>query len=157
MGATVGIRVGAFFGFCALALIEPGAARAQMANNPAEINACLCLERGVETLSQQMASRTQALAAARQRLADLDAQLARERPQVQVNDPQSVAQYKALLDRRDDAYRQLSVGPLVSDADQAVSRYNREANEYNARCANHPFNSLAMSEMQGHLSCPPLP
>jgi hypothetical protein len=137
--------------------LMPRLAAAQTSNNPAEINACLCLERQVETLSQSMNDRTQALAAARQHLADLNAELAQQRTLVNVNDQSSVDNYKALLERRDAAYRE-SIGPVVTQADRAVATYNAAANQYDSECANHPFNSEILHEMQAHLVCPaPLP
>ena len=135
--------------------VAPGAAWAQGSTNLAEINACLCLQQAVATLSADMSGKTQTLDAVRRELANLDAQLVSDRPRVEVNNPDSVGRYKALLEHRDDVYRQ-SVGSVVTDADQAVARYNARVNEYNARCANHPFNSQMMAEVQAHLSCPPL-
>jgi hypothetical protein len=156
IAVSIGLRSTAVL-FLGLALtMAPRLAAAQTSDNPAEINACLCLERAVETSSQSMNERTQALAAARQHLADLNAELAHERPLVNVNDQNSVDQYKALLERRDAAYRE-SIGPVVSEADQAVARYNALANQYDSQCANHPFNSAILQDMQAHLTCPAQP
>jgi hypothetical protein len=130
-------------------------ARAQMSSDPAEITACLCMQQGVATLSSAMSAKTQALAAVRQHLADLDAQLAQARPNVDVNNPDSVARYKALLQQRDAAYQQ-SLGPVVTDAEQATARYNGLVGQYNSQCANHQFNADEMASIQAHLSCPPL-
>lgn len=151
---SIGLR-GMVLGAITLAMAALPAA-AQMSNNPAEITACLCLERSVETMSQTMNSRTQALAAVRQHLADLNAELARQRPLVDVNNQGSVDRYKALLDQRDAAYRE-SIGPVVPQADRAVARYNALVQQYNGECANHPFNSAIMHEMQANLACPPQP
>jgi hypothetical protein len=101
-----------------------------------------------------MNTKKQALDAVTRQLADLDAQLARERSAVDVNNPDAVARYKALLERRDSTYRQ-SIGPVHADATQATARYNARVNEYNARCANRPFNSALVAEIQAHLMCPP--
>src|SRR5271154_48683 len=143
--------------FAAGLVILTGAAtaRAQMSSDPAEITACLCMQQGVATLSSAMSAKTQALAAVRQHLADLDAQLAQARPNVQVNSPDSVARYKALLQQRDAAYQQ-SLGPVVTDADQATARYNSHVGQYNAQCASHQFNADMMASIQAHLACPPL-
>jgi hypothetical protein len=130
-------------------------AQAQMSSDPAEINACLCMQQGISTLSGDMSAKTNTLAGARQHLADLDAQLAQARPNVQVNDPASVQRYKALLLQRDAAYQQ-SRGPVVTSADQATARYNSLVGQYNARCAGHQFNGDMMASIQAHLSCPPL-
>jgi len=139
----------------ALAVAAAGAARAQMPPEIAEINACLCLQQAVGTLSGEMTAKRQTLDAVTRQLADLDAQLARERPLVNVNNADAVARYKALLEQRDAAYRQ-SIGAVHADATQSAARYNARVNEYNARCANRPFNSAVVAEMQTHLMCPPL-
>jgi len=121
---------------------------------PAEIAACLCLQQAVATLSAEMNQKTQALDAVSRQLSDLDAQLAQARANLNVNDPNAVARYKGVLEQRDAAYRQ-SIGPVHADATQATARYNERVNEYNARCANRPFNSALVADIQAHLSCPP--
>jgi hypothetical protein len=137
------------------ALFASGVARAQAPPEAAEINACLCLQQAVATLLSEMTTKRQALDGVERQLVDLDAQLARERPTVNVNNADSVARYKALLERRDAAYRQ-SIGPVHADATQSASRYNARVNEYNTRCANRPFNPFMVAEIQAHLMCPPL-
>jgi hypothetical protein len=140
-----------------LAVLAPGAATAQVPLPPemVEISACLCLEQAVSALSAEMNGKTQALNAVTQRLSDLDSQLARDKSTINVNNPDDVARYKALLERRDAAYRQ-SIGPVHADAEQATARYNARVSEYNARCANRPFNSALVAQMQVNLVCPPL-
>jgi multidrug resistance efflux pump len=115
----------------------------------------LCLQQAVATLSAEMNAKKQALDAVTRQLADLDAQLASERSTLNVNNPDAVARYKALLEQRDAAYRQ-SIGPIHADATQATARYNARVNEYNARCANRPFNSAIVAQIQATLVCPPL-
>jgi hypothetical protein len=136
------------------AIAGPATAWAQMSNDPAEITSCLCQQQGVATLSADMSAKTAALAAARQRVADLDAQLLQAR-HYDPNNADAVAQYKALLTRRDQAY-QASIGPIVGEADQATQRYNAHVNQYNAQCANRVFNADMMAQLQTHLVCPPL-
>jgi hypothetical protein len=146
----VAILGAALIGLC---LSEPVVA--QIPSEPGEISACLCLQQAVSTLSADMNGKTQALDAVSRQLADLDGQVARERSTMNVNDPNAVARFKALLERRDTAYRQ-SIGPVHADATQATARYNASVNEYNARCANRPFNSALVAQMQATLACPPL-
>ena len=142
-------------------LLATAGARAQvpppgaLPPEPAEITACLCLQQVVAARAAEMNQKTQALDAVTHQLADLDAQLAQARANLNINNPDAVARYKALLERRDDAYRQ-SIGPVHADAGQATARYNERVNEYNARCANRPFNSALVAELQAHLSCPPV-
>ena len=153
MGRLFGIGCAVLVGLMAVAISGP--AQAQMSSNPAEITACLCQKQGIATLSADMSAKTQALAAARQRVADLDAQLQQAREHIDVNDASSEERYKALLAQRDQAY-QASIGPIVGEADQATSRYNAHVNQYNTQCANHEFNADMMVQLQAHLSCPPL-
>jgi hypothetical protein len=155
MATAIGFGRATVLGLGFVALIAPGAARAQVPSEASEISACLCLQQAVATLSAEMNTKTQALNAVQSELADLDAQLARERPAVNVNNPDSVGRYKALLERRDAAYHQ-SIGPVHADATQAVAYYNTRVNEYNAQCANRPFNSAVVAQVQAHLTCPPL-
>jgi hypothetical protein len=139
------------------AALGPAAAKAQVAVVPesAEITACLCLQRSVSTLAAEMNAKKQALDMATRQLSDLDSQLARDRSTINVNDPDAVARYKALLERHDAAYRQ-SIGPVHAEAEQATARYNARVAEYNGRCANRPFNSAIVAQMQVSLVCPPL-
>jgi len=130
-------------------------ATAQVPPEASEIASCLCLEQAVSNLSANMNAKKQALDATTRQLADLDSQLARDRSTMNVNNPDEVARYKGLLERRDAAYRQ-SIGPVHADAAQATDRYNARVNEYNARCANRPFNSAIVAQVQVNLVCPPL-
>jgi hypothetical protein len=84
-------------------MLAPGAAKAQVPPEVADITACLCLQREVSALSADMNAKKQALDTLTQQLADLDSQLARERSALNVNNPDAVARYKALLERRDAA------------------------------------------------------
>ena len=121
----------------------------------ADIAGCLCLQQGVSTLSAEMNTKNQALDTVTRQLADLDSQLARDRSAINVNNPDAVARYKALLERRDAAYRQ-SIGPVHAEAAQATARYNARVSEYNAHCANRPFSSALVAQVQVNLVCPPL-
>jgi hypothetical protein len=138
-----------------VAFLVPCVVRAQAASEAAEISACMCLQQAIAALSAEMNAKTRALDAVNRQFADLDAQLARERPAVNVNDSDSVAHYKALLERRDASYHQ-SIGRVHADATQVTGRYNARVNEYNARCANRPFGSALVAQVQTHLTCPPL-
>lgn len=139
-------------GFLALAVAD---ARAQVPGEAAAISGCLCLQQAVAALSSENAAKAQKLADLQRQLADLDAQLAAERPRVETNNPESVARYKALLERRDAAHRQ-SIGPIHAQASQAAARYNARADEYNRRCAGQPFNPALVAQIQPGLACPPL-
>jgi multidrug resistance efflux pump len=144
-------------GWGLLAVLAPAAVRAQVPLPPemAEIRGCLCLQQAVSALSAEMNAKKQTLDTVTRQLSDLDSQLARDRSTINVNNPDDVARYKALLERRDAAYRQ-SIGPAHAEAEQATARYNGLVNEYNSQCANRPFNSAIVAQMQVNLVCPPL-
>src|SRR5271166_3365875 len=74
----IGYRNATVLGFGILALCTAGGARAQVPipNEPAEINACVCLQLASAALGADKDAKSQTLAAANQQLADLDAQLA---------------------------------------------------------------------------------
>jgi hypothetical protein len=137
-----------------LGLMATGGAKAQIPNEPAEINACVCLQLASAALAADKDAKSQALAADNQQLADLDAQLASARSRIDPNNAEAVASYKALLERHDAAYRQIS--PAQSAAAAAVGRYNASVGEYNQRCAGRPFNSALVAQIQAHPNCPPL-
>ena len=152
----IGSRYAAILGFGILAVCAASAAKAQIPipNEPAEINACVCLQAASAALAADQDAKSRALAAANQQLANLDAQLASARSGIDINNPESVARYKALLERRDAAYGQIS--PAQSVAAAAVARYNASVGEYNQRCAGRPFNSELVAQIQAHPNCPPL-
>ena len=151
---SFGLRHAKVLGLGVLPLLAAGAAKAQIPNEPAEINACVCLQLASAALAADKDAKSQTLAADNQQLADLDAQLASARSRIDPNNAESVASYKVLLERHDAAYRQIS--PAQSVAAAAVARYNASVGEYNQRCAGRPFNSELVAQIQAHPNCPPL-
>src|SRR5215471_8355746 len=149
-------RNAAILGSGILVFCAAGGTKAQVLipNEPAEINACVCLQLASGALAADKDAKSQALAAASQQLADLNAQLASERARIDVNNPDVVARFKVLLERRDAAYAQIS--PAQSAAATAVARYNVSVGEYNQRCAGRPFNSDLVRQIQARPNCPPL-
>jgi len=154
MMRSTGCRQAAFVCLGLLACAPFGGANAQIPipNEPAEINACVCLQAASAALAGEKDAKAQALAAVDRQLADLNAQLASEKPRVDVNSPASVSSYKVLLQRRDAAFGQLS--PAQAAAAQAVDRYNANVDEYNRRCI-RPFNPDLWAQISAHPNCPP--
>jgi hypothetical protein len=163
MASSHGFRFG--FGVGLLLLFGAAAAEAQAPPYPpgppgaappdeaAQIAGCLCEERQIAALSAEVQAKKNSLDELQRRLADLDAELARARPQVDVNNPDSVERYKALLERRDRVF-QRSTGPIVADTTAAVNRYNAQVNAYNQRCAHQLFDAALMAQIRATLSCP---
>ena len=152
---STGCRQAAAFCLGVLACSPFGAAKAQIPipNEPAEINACVCLNAASAALAGEKDAKAQALIAVDKQLADLNAQLATEKPRVDVNSAASVSRYKMLLERRDAAFGQ--IGPAQAAAAQAVDRYNASVDEYNRRCASRPFNPDLWAQISARPNCPP--
>ena len=148
-------RQAAFFCLGMLVCSPFGGAKAQIPipNEPAEINACVCLQAASAALAGEKDAKAQALAAVDRQLADLNSQMAAEKPRVDVNSAASVSRYKVLLQRRDAAFGQ--IGPAQAAAAQAVERYNASVDEHNRRCAGRPFNSDLWAQISAHPNCPP--
>jgi hypothetical protein len=127
-------------------------AKAQVPNEPAEINACVCLQAAAAALAAERDAKGQALATVDRQLADLNAQLDAEKPRVDVNNSASVSRYKALLGSRDATRGQIE--PTQAAAAQAVDRYNATVDEYNRRCT-RPFNPDLWAQISARPNCPP--
>ena len=121
----------------------------------AEIAHCLCLQQAVSALDADMIAKQRAYDAVRDELARLDAQLQSARAGMDVNNPQSVAQFRQLLEQRDAAFKR-STGLVTGDLSSATARYNARTNEYNSRCANQPRDPNLLTQVQATLTCPPL-
>jgi len=148
-GAVLWVGLAAFAAaFAAEAQAPPPSPQA------AEIAACLCLRQAADALGAEMTAKQRAYDALRDELARLDSQLQSERASIDVNNPQSVAQFRQLLERRDAVFRR-STGPVAADSAAAVGRYNARIGEFNARCANQPRDPVLLSQVQATLSCPP--
>ena len=102
-----------------------------------------------------MVQRRGAYEASRQEVANLDAQLQSARATLNVDNPEAVAQFRQLLERRDAAFRQSS-GTLFIGYSNAVQVYNDRVSEFNARCADRPRNPVLLNQVQATLVCPPI-
>jgi len=150
----LGRAVAVAFGIVVLAAV---AAKGQAPPPPSpEVAAgasCLCLQRSVSLLASALAAKQGERDTINRQLSDLGAQVGSERPRVDVGNPDSVARFKALLERHDDAYRR-SNGRIATELATAVARYNEQVGAYNRDCANHPFDSALISRLEATLVCP---
>jgi hypothetical protein len=155
MRAAMLCRAVLWGGVAAVAAASSAAAQAPPGMPEAgEIAACLCLGQAVAALSADLAAQQGSYAAVRDELTRLDSQLERERAGMDVNNPQSVARFRQLLEQRDAAFRR-STSLATGDLNRATERYNYRVNEYNARCANRPRDPSLLGRVQATLSCPP--
>jgi len=136
----------------------PAMAQVPLPQSPeaADIAFCLCLQRAVDGTGAMMSERHGAYEASRREVADLDARLQSARMSLNVDNPEAIAQFRQLLDRRDAAFRQSS-GPLFTQYQNIVALHSDRVNEFNARCANRPRNPVLISQVQAGLVCPPVP
>jgi len=155
--------LGAASGICAAVAslwvaAAPAAAQVPVPPAPeaADIAACLCLQRAVDALGAARIDTERAYEASRREVAELDAQLQNARMGLNVDNPEAVAQFRQLLERRDAAYRSSS-GAVFSQYQNVAGRYNERVNQYNARCADHPRSPVLLNQVQATLVCPPVP
>jgi len=92
--------------------------------------------------------------ALRDEVAQLDAEMQTERARINVDNPQSVAHFRQLLERRDAAFRR-STALATGDLNSAIALYNARTGDYNARCANRPRDPALLNRVQATLACPP--
>jgi hypothetical protein len=100
--------------------------------------ACLCLKLSVDDSHTDMQTKQGALSAAQAQLGQLDNQLAAARAREDVNNPQSVAQFRQQLAQRDAVFRQTN-GDLLAAAQAATANYNQAVAGYNNQCAGRPL------------------
>jgi hypothetical protein len=100
--------------------------------------ACLCLKQTVDDTHTDMTAKQGELQAAQAQLGQLDNQLAGLRAQVDVSNPQAVAQFRQLLAQRDTTFKQ-SNGELIAATQVATGRYNQAVADYNGHCAGRPL------------------
>jgi hypothetical protein len=140
----------------AFVAIATGSAASAQAPPPspeaADIASCLCLKQEVDALSAETSSRQRELDEIRAELDRIGGQLEAERARMDVNNPEAVARFRQLLERRDDLFRRSS-GEVVAGVSSTTERYNARVGEYNARCANRPRDPRLLAQVQATLSC----
>ena len=99
---------------------------------------CLCLQQSLGDAQTDMQAKQGELNNAQSQLAALDRQLSEARAHEDVNNPQSVAQFRQLLAQRDTAFKQTN-GDLLAAAQAATARYNQAVANYNNQCAGRPL------------------
>ena len=131
-----------------------GAARAQdVVRSPEQIRNCLCQERSVATLNNEVQAQSRAYEDRRQSFQALDRQVQSGRARVNVNSQAEIDAFKRLLERRDQAADVLAGEATRSYAD-AVTRYNQAVGTYNGACAGKSYDPDQLAELRRTLSCP---
>jgi len=147
--------------FVAFALV-PAAAGPALAQYPpvqpnevevAAARNCLCLEQAVKDRRFELDMRNGIFESSKAELQALEAEAERQRTAVNVNDPNQVDAYRALLARRD-AARAHYERTAVPDQQQAVARYNAVVQQLNASCQGRSFTTYAWEAARRDLVCP---
>jgi len=133
-------------------LATPAGAEAVLAT-PAEIASCLCLEQGLADSGGELQRQKTVYETARARLDRLAAEIERQRPSVNSNDPVSVDSFKELLAQRDAAQSRFATDETPAYS-AAVARYNDLVATYNANCQGKAYDPDALARARQNLFCP---
>jgi len=146
-------RLAAIFVGAIAAAVGQGAWAQTVLHSPRDIAACLCENQNVSQLKTELDQQKQAYDAAKADYDGLSAQAESSRGQVNVNDSNSIAAYRQLLERRDTAeyHFKVEVAPPYA---AAVTRYNQAVQAYNTGCATKMYDSVVLAEVQKTLYCP---
>lgn len=134
-----------------LAIATPVAA--QVLNDPQDVARCLCAERAVETLGDELAVRKRIYDDLRQQLETIDRDLERRRQTIDVNDEAQVNAFRERFDQRSTLSARLS-GEVDSDYRTAVERYNRAVAQYNDGCIGRILDANVVETVRPTLVCP---
>ena len=115
---------------------------------------CVCLRVAVDALGADLAVKRQAYDGMQGEIGQIDNQLQSERSGMDVNNPEAIARFRQLLERRDALFRQSS-GPVFGELSAATDRYGARVQEYNARCAGRPMDPALLAQAQARGACPP--
>jgi len=135
------------------AAIAQGASAQEVLHSPRDIAACLCMNQNVGQLRGDVDRQRQDYDAAKANYERLSAQAESQRGQVNVNDSNSIAAFRQLLEQRDTAeyHYQVEVEPGYA---AIVARYNQAVEGYNSSCASKMYDSAVLAEVQKTLYCP---
>jgi len=135
------------------AAVGQGASAQEVLHSPRDIAACLCQNQSVTQLRAEVDRQRQAYDTAKADYEGLSAQAEAQRGRVDVNDANSIAAYRQLLERRDAAeyHFKVEVAPPYAET---VARYNQAVQAYNSGCATKMYDSAVLAEVQKTLYCP---
>jgi hypothetical protein len=152
-----------------LALVLPFAAAAQpvppspaapsapgLLVEPADVRQCLCLERGMATLNQEVAARGRTYEDGMRELQQLDADLDRRRQSLNTENAAEVDAFRQMFDRRQALFVRVN-NELIGDYQATVERYNRAVAGFNQFCSGKSYYPPTVAAVQQNLSCPAIP
>ena len=137
-----------------LAATPNNAAHAQqMLRSPEAVAQCVCLERAMQTASAELEVRRQMYEEKRRQFADLEAEIARRRPQINTADNEQVDAFRRLIEERDRQMVALRDTVTPGYADR-VEQYNGRVASYNASCQGRTLDADVLYSVRQTLVCP---
>jgi hypothetical protein len=137
----------------AVFLAAAAPAGAQLLSSPQDVVRCLCADRAVKMLGDEVAARKRLYDDTSQQLRAVELELERRRQNTNVEDAAAVDAFRERLDQRNALSARLS-GELAADYETAVERYNRAVAAYNDGCVGRILDSGVVASVTPTLSCP---
>jgi hypothetical protein len=134
-----------------LAIATPAAA--QVLSNPQDVTRCLCADRAVKMLGEEVAARKRIYDDTQQQIGALDRELEQRRQSMNVGDPAQVQAFRDRFDQRSELAARLNTD-IGADYGIAVERYNRAVAQYNDGCVGRILDSGVVAAVRPTLSCP---
>jgi hypothetical protein len=121
--------------------------------DPNDVRQCLCLERAIGTLNQEVGARGRIYEDSTRELQQLDAEIDRRRQSMNTENPADVDAFRQMFDRRQALYGRVH-GELIGDYQGVVERYNRSVADFNRSCSGKSYHPPTVATVQPTLSCP---
>jgi hypothetical protein len=137
-------------GLMAGAMVSPARAQVPVPVGPD----CICLRIAVDALGADLAAKRQAYEGMQNEIGQIDNQMQAERSRMDVNNPEAIARFRQILERRDALFRQSS-GPVFGELSAATDHYGARVQEFNGRCAGRPMDPALVAQAQATRACPP--
>lgn len=120
--------------------------------DPKDIAACLCLEQSIATRAAEMRSLGAIYNDETRQLADMNADIDRKRPLVNVQDQAQIDAFKVILEQRDQALDKYQWSTLPK-YQASVARYNEKVDVMVKTCSGHPLDQIALDQVKQKLVC----
>jgi hypothetical protein len=120
---------------------------------PQEVTNCLCMEFAVNTAANDVAARQRIYEDSRRAFQALDAELNQRRTTMNPSNPADVESFRALLDRRNEAFSRYS-RETTPEYGAVVEDYNRRVSQFNQSCSGRSYDATVLAQVRQSLICP---
>ena len=131
----------------------PGSSIPGLLVEPEGVRQCLCLERSVAALNQEVGARGRIYEDGARELQQLDAEIERRRQSMNTESAPEVDALRQMFDRRQALNGRVN-GELIGNYQAAVERYNRSVASFNQTCSGKSYYPPTVAAVQPTLSCP---